>query len=62
MLTTIWVDGQTLLEAKDWPVESRKALGRQLLKHFLFMLFDGGLLHADPHSGNYRFREGDGEP
>ncbi len=62
VLTTVWEDGQTIREVKDWPAETRKALGRQMLKHFLFMLFDGGLLHADPHSGNYRFRAGDGEP
>ncbi len=62
ILTTIWEAGETLAEAKGWNAERRAALARQLMKHALTMLIDHGLLHGDPHPGNYRFRNGTDEP
>lgn len=60
VLVTTWEDGETLEETKSWPKQRRFALARSIMTHFLTMLFDHGLVHADPHAGNYRFRD-DGE-
>ncbi|MFT5051415.1 MAG: putative unusual protein kinase regulating ubiquinone biosynthesis (AarF/ABC1/UbiB family) [Chlamydiales bacterium] len=57
VLVTRWEDGVTLQEARTWEPEQRAALARTLVEHFLVMLFEHGLVHADPHPGNYRFRQ-----
>jgi aarF domain-containing kinase len=40
------------------PQEERDAIGERLLDLFFRQAFDFGLLHADPHPGNYLFLEG----
>lgn len=62
VLTTLWQDGETLAETLNWAPERRARLARALAKHFFVMLFERGRLHADPHAGNYRFRDTAGEP
>ncbi|MEK6798568.1 MAG: AarF/UbiB family protein [Planctomycetota bacterium] len=57
VLVTAWEDGDSLEKTINWPVSAREELARRLLGHFLTMLFDHGLVHADPHPGNYRFRD-----
>ncbi len=61
ILVTKWETGDTLEQAKTWPVDQRKALTKQLMQHFLVMLFEHGLVHGDPHAGNYRFRNTDSQ-
>jgi len=56
VLTTIWEDGDSLECARAWEPAQRACLARTLTRHFLVMLFEQGWLHADPHAGNYRFR------
>ena len=62
VLTTLWEDGDNLEATAGWAPQQRARLARTLTKHFLVMLFERGWLHADPHAGNYRFRDVDGEP
>lgn len=57
VLVTAWQDGDTIDKVvSDWPAHAKEELARRILRHFLVMLFDHGLVHGDPHPGNYRFR------
>jgi predicted unusual protein kinase regulating ubiquinone biosynthesis (AarF/ABC1/UbiB family) len=53
VLITDWVDGTKLGAVSDWPSAERNRVGLQYVR----FLFAGpklaGLLHADPHPGNY---------
>jgi predicted unusual protein kinase regulating ubiquinone biosynthesis (AarF/ABC1/UbiB family) len=55
VLVSEWVDGQRAADLARWDDASRGALGRALVDGFLALLFDHGVVHADPHAGNYRF-------
>ncbi len=56
VLVSSWEDGDRIEDVSRWPQKQRGELARRVLNHFLTMLFDHGLVHADPHPGNYRFR------
>ncbi|MDJ0838991.1 MAG: AarF/UbiB family protein [Acidobacteriota bacterium] len=58
VLVTEWESGLPLSTAVTWPLEARERLARILVGHFLNMFFRHGIIHADPHQGNYRFRAG----
>ncbi|MFT5285349.1 MAG: hypothetical protein ACI8TQ_001512 [Planctomycetota bacterium] len=62
VLTTIWEPGEATSSASEWADEERAQLAQCLLNQFLRMLFEDGLMHADPHSGNYRFRRSPSGP
>lgn len=62
VLTTIWEDGVGHLNTRTWEAADRALLGRRMVSQFLTMIFDHGLMHADPHPGNYRFRLTDTGP
>lgn len=62
VLVTTWEDGVTIEEAARWPQSYRKSLARRLLMQFAELAFGEGVLHADPHQGNYRFRIRQEEP
>jgi predicted unusual protein kinase regulating ubiquinone biosynthesis (AarF/ABC1/UbiB family) len=57
VLATVWEPGHSLSETLSWPEKTRRKLGQLLVSHGLYMLFHKGLLHTDPHPGNYRFRD-----
>lgn len=50
-------DGASLEAAKDWPQAVRDALGTALSKWALHQMFVALAVHADPHPGNFAFRE-----
>ena len=56
VLVTSWVEGEQIEDATRWPANDRFELATTLLRGFLHMLFREGLIHGDPHPGNYRFR------
>ena len=59
VLTTAWEDGDTLeTVVMEWTETERARLGATLVEQFLVMGLNKGLLHGDPHPGNYRFRRG----
>ena len=49
--------GFTLEKARTLAQTSRQAIGRVVLQHYLHMLFRHGFIHADPHPGNFAFRQ-----
>jgi len=50
-------EGFSLDKAAGLPAASRQLIAAGLLDHFLVMLFRHGFLHADPHPGNWAFRQ-----
>ncbi|MBI3709254.1 MAG: AarF/ABC1/UbiB kinase family protein, partial [Proteobacteria bacterium] len=60
LLTMTWLDGQRLLDfvkqhARD--VERRNAAARNMFRAWYVPFYDYGVIHGDPHLGNYSVRE-----
>lgn len=56
VLTMSWLEGEPFSAVREWSAAERRALGETLLRFFLFGALEWGVVHADPHPGNYRFR------
>ena len=50
-------EGFGLEKAETLAPNSRQAMGRVVIQHYLHMLFRHGFVHADPHPGNFAFRQ-----
>lgn len=57
LLTMSWLDGKCLLDFKESSVDVRKTIARRLFYAWYMPLYKHGMLHADPHYGNYSFTE-----
>lgn len=57
LLTMHWLEGQKLLTFKDAPQEIRNQICENLFKTWYFPFYKEGVLHGDPHLGNYTVRE-----
>ncbi|HTN75387.1 MAG TPA: AarF/UbiB family protein [Pirellulaceae bacterium] len=58
VLVTQWESGETWeTVAANWDEDARRVLGNQMVAWFLRSLFVDGLVHADLHPGNLRFRQ-----
>ena len=53
LLTMGWLDGRPLLEFKDADTEVRNAIARNLFHAWYVPFYRYGVIHADPHLGNY---------
>jgi predicted unusual protein kinase regulating ubiquinone biosynthesis (AarF/ABC1/UbiB family) len=62
LLTLDWLEGRPLLAHKDDPLETRNRLGRALFTAWWFPFSRYGVIHGDPHLGNYTVFEEAGEP
>lgn len=51
MITYDWLDGSPLRQALQGP--HKQQVAENLLRAFWTQLLDGGVLHADPHPGNF---------
>ena len=59
VLVQRWEGGFSLEEIKRfWDPARLRDTGKILLRHFFERCFCGGVVHADPHDGNIRFRVG----
>jgi predicted unusual protein kinase regulating ubiquinone biosynthesis (AarF/ABC1/UbiB family) len=56
ILVSEWEEGEMFDAAAGWDVRRRRKLARGMLRWFLAGLFERGLMHADLHPGNLRFR------
>lgn len=54
LLTMEWHDGADLMTVKNWPMELKKHVAENLFNAWYYPLYNHGLLHGDPHFGNYR--------
>ena len=57
LLTMTWLEGRRLLDYKGAPLEDRNAIARALFKAWWFPFSHYGVIHGDPHLGNYTIFE-----
>jgi predicted unusual protein kinase regulating ubiquinone biosynthesis (AarF/ABC1/UbiB family) len=62
LLTLGWLDGKKLLAHKDAAIEVRNRLAAAMFKAWWFPFSRYGVIHGDPHLGNYTAFEEGGEP
>jgi predicted unusual protein kinase regulating ubiquinone biosynthesis (AarF/ABC1/UbiB family) len=56
LLTMTWLDGVKLLEAAKDPVERRNTVAYNMFRAWYVPFYDYGVIHGDPHLGNYTVR------
>jgi predicted unusual protein kinase regulating ubiquinone biosynthesis (AarF/ABC1/UbiB family) len=61
LLTLDWVDGRRMLEHKDDALAVRNRLATAMFTAWWFPFSRFGVIHGDPHLGNYSVFERDGE-
>lgn len=57
LLTMDYLEGQPLLSCTEAPLEHRNLMAKNLFYTWYYPFYKEGLLHGDPHFGNYTFRE-----
>lgn len=60
LLVMSWLDGQPLLTYKQAAIEERNAIARAMFKAWWFPFSHYGVIHGDPHLGNYSVFAEDG--
>lgn len=56
LLTATWLEGKPILSYKDAPQEERNALAMNMFRAWYVPLYHYGVIHGDPHLGNYTVR------
>ncbi len=59
LLTSTWLDGEPILNRVDSPIERRNALALNMFRAWYTPLYNCGVIHGDPHLGNYSVRPDD---
>ncbi len=54
LLTMEWYDGADLMTVKNWSMELKQRVAENLFQAWYYPLYQHGVLHGDPHFGNYR--------
>ena len=62
LLTMNWLTGRPLLEFKDHDLEDRNRIALAMFRAWWFPFSQYGVIHGDPHLGNYTVIERDGHP
>ncbi|MET0277084.1 MAG: AarF/ABC1/UbiB kinase family protein [Pseudorhodoplanes sp.] len=62
LLTLDWMEGGKMLSYKDAPLEHRNRLAQAMFTAWWFPFSRFGVIHGDPHLGNYSVFEQDGVP
>lgn len=62
LLTLDWLDGRKLLEHKDDALEARNRIATAMFTAWWFPFSRFGVIHGDPHLGNYTVFADDGAP
>lgn len=62
LLTMHWLEGRKMLEFKDYAEEDRNRLCEAMFKAWWHPFCRVGIIHGDPHLGNYTVFEEDGRP
>ncbi|MFT6581884.1 MAG: ABC1 kinase family protein [Alphaproteobacteria bacterium] len=56
LLTMTWLDGAPLMGFRDAPLEDRNAIAQNMFRAWYAPLYECGVIHGDPHPGNYTVR------
>jgi len=56
LLTMTWLEGKPLLEAVEAPLAQRNEIARNMFRAWYVPLYFFGVIHGDPHLGNYTVR------
>jgi predicted unusual protein kinase regulating ubiquinone biosynthesis (AarF/ABC1/UbiB family) len=62
LLTLDWLEGRRMLAFKEAPLEQRNRLAQAMFTAWWFPFSRFGVIHGDPHLGNYSVFESDGVP
>jgi predicted unusual protein kinase regulating ubiquinone biosynthesis (AarF/ABC1/UbiB family) len=62
LLTLDWLEGKRMLSFKEAPLEHRNRLAQAMFTAWWFPFSRFGVIHGDPHLGNYSVFETDGVP
>ena len=62
LLTLGWLDGRKLLDYKAAPIDDRNEIARAMFRAWWYPFSHFGVIHGDPHLGNYTVFEEDGRP
>jgi predicted unusual protein kinase regulating ubiquinone biosynthesis (AarF/ABC1/UbiB family) len=62
LLTMTWLDGRPLLDYKNAPIEDRNRIAQAMFRAWWFPFSHYGVIHGDPHLGNYTVFAQDGRP
>jgi predicted unusual protein kinase regulating ubiquinone biosynthesis (AarF/ABC1/UbiB family) len=60
LLTMTWLEGTPLLEAVKAPAARRNAVARNMFRAWYVPFYYYGVIHGDPHLGNYTVRPDNG--
>jgi predicted unusual protein kinase regulating ubiquinone biosynthesis (AarF/ABC1/UbiB family) len=60
LLTMTWLDGAPLLTAREAPAERRNRIAMNMFRAWYVPFYGYGVIHGDPHLGNYAIRPDDG--
>jgi predicted unusual protein kinase regulating ubiquinone biosynthesis (AarF/ABC1/UbiB family) len=58
LLTMTWLEGRPLLNYTDRPLDERNAIARAMFRAWWYPFSQYGVIHGDPHLGNYTVFEG----
>ncbi len=59
LLTATWLEGEKVLTYKDAPIEQRNRIAMNMFRAWYVPLYYYGVIHGDPHLGNYTIRRED---
>jgi predicted unusual protein kinase regulating ubiquinone biosynthesis (AarF/ABC1/UbiB family) len=62
LLTMTWLEGKRLLDYKPAPLDDRNAIAQAMFRAWWFPFSHYGVIHGDPHLGNYTVFEEGGHP
>jgi predicted unusual protein kinase regulating ubiquinone biosynthesis (AarF/ABC1/UbiB family) len=57
LLTATWLEGKQLMGYKSAPQEERNQIAMNMFRAWYVPLYEYGIIHGDPHPGNYTVRE-----
>ena len=61
LLTMTWLEGRPLMDYRNAPLEHRNTIARAMFRAWWFPFSHYGVIHGDPHLGNYTiFEQGAG--
>lgn len=59
LLTMGWLDGKRILSVVDAPIAVRNRVAMTMFRAWYVPFYQYGVIHGDPHLGNYTIRDGD---